>query len=64
MIRKDRQAGWGRNRLRAARDQPVAVPEARSTGLALEDLGFMAEGENLDLEGGLAPLAKEQEVDQ
>jgi hypothetical protein len=40
------------------------VLEARSTDLALEDAELMAEGEDLDLEGGIALQANEKEVDQ
>jgi len=54
----------GKETAKGGEDQPVAVPEARPTDVALEDADLMAEGENLDLEGGLAPLAKEEELDQ
>jgi hypothetical protein len=44
----------GQETTEGGEDQPVAVPEARSTELALKDAELMAEGENLDLESGLA----------
>jgi hypothetical protein len=56
-LRADQEGPPGRTRqetTEGGEDQPVAVPEAGPTDLSLEDAELMAEGENLDLEGGLA----------
>jgi len=40
------------------------MPEARRTDLTLEDAELIAEGVDLDLEGGIGLQANEEEVDQ
>jgi hypothetical protein len=66
-LRADQKGAPGRSRqetTEGGEDQAVAKLEARPTDLALEDAELVAEGEDLDLEDGIALHANQKEVDQ
>jgi hypothetical protein len=66
-LRADQEGPRGRARKDAAEgaeQQAVGGLEARSMDLPFEDTELLTEGENLDLERGLALAAEDEQIDQ